>query len=269
MGLKSFLSGLFGKEPAESALSGIASDLINGRYVAGSVNTDQYLEFLSKYDQKELTHQSLGNSSRIVNTSASNIHDVDLFGSSREAFWNHHGHTKADYHELASHIPEVQSRLNAGESLSSIRQDPKIGKCAELYFEPKNMPQVSQYKDTYISQGDNRHRILAAQEQGYDIPVNVVGEYTSVEQQVTVDDQEEETVIEEEVVVEEEIVEEEVVVEEETVVEEEVVVEEETVVEEEMEVNTEIEVEAEAPAATEDNSETQDYDYDNYYYNGY
>ena len=240
MGLKSFFNGLFGKGTTTTPTSDVLIDLINGRYVAGEVNTDQYLDYLSKESQKKLSYQSFGDSSKIVKTSASNIHDVDLFGSSREEFWNHHGHTKADYHELASHIPEVQKRLDAGESLSTIVKDPEIGKCAELYFEPNNMPRVSQYGDTYIAGGDNRHRILAAQEQGHEIPVKVVGEYTSIEQQVSVDDQEEETTVEEEVVVEEE-----------------------------MEVDVEIEVEAEAPATTENNCESQESDYDYYNYYGY
>ena len=54
------------------------------------------------------------------------------------------GHSKDDYLEMASHIPEVQERLNAGESLSSLEKDPVVGECAKNYFDPANMPIVSQ-----------------------------------------------------------------------------------------------------------------------------
>ena len=39
-------------------------------------------------------------------------------------------HSKADYVEMTSHIPEVQERLNNGDSLESLIRDSRLGACA-------------------------------------------------------------------------------------------------------------------------------------------
>ena len=62
------------------------------------------------------------------------VYDADL-GRSRPA-------TREDFLELASHIPEVQNRLDAGESLSDLEKDPRIGACATQYFDPQVMPRA-------------------------------------------------------------------------------------------------------------------------------
>lgn len=181
MALKDFFADIFGKSAEASTPDNVIENISTGKeYVNGSVNTDQYAEYLQKSSRGELVYNSIdSNLQPIVNTSASNIHEIDLFGKDRQSdsFWNHHSRTKEDYYELASHIPKVEERLNAGESLESLCNDPHIGNCARLYYDPNQMPKVEQYRDTFISQGDNRHRILAAQDQGYNIPVRVMGTY--------------------------------------------------------------------------------------------
>ena len=148
------------------------------RYAEGSVNTEQYRDYCAKEDAGQLSYQEYG-SPQIVMTDANNIHGMDTFNKDPQSdeFWNHHGNSREDYQELASHIPEVQERLDRGEDLDSICKDPEIGATATQYYREDRMPEVSRYGDTYIASDDNRHRILAAQEQGYDIPVKVTGEY--------------------------------------------------------------------------------------------
>lgn len=152
---------------------------VDGRYLTGTENADLFNEYNNRYNNKELEFHGFPQSQQpIVMTNSGNVHGVDTWGDSEENFWNHHGNTHDDYKEIASHIPEVQNRLNAGESIESIRQDPNLKNCADAYFNENNMPEAVKYGNTYIHNDDGRHRILAAQEYGYDMPIKVVGEYT-------------------------------------------------------------------------------------------
>ena len=148
------------------------------RYANGTVNTEQFEEYQAKSEAGQISRRSYDGDTSIQTVDANNIHGVDTFGVDPQSdqFWNHHGNTHEDYSELASHIPEVQQRLDDGEELDSIKKDPEIGATATQYFDENHMPRVERYGDTYIAQGDGRHRILAAQEQGHDIPVKVTGE---------------------------------------------------------------------------------------------
>lgn len=149
----------------------------------GTVNLQQYREYEKLDVEEKLNYIRNRNKENTEMTSAGNIHGIDLFGDDKESqdFWEQHNRTKEEYEELASHIPEVQRRLSEGENLESMYGDPEIGSCARLYFSPEEAARVSRYRDTYISEGGNRHRIIAAQNLGHDIPVNVVGEYVNCE----------------------------------------------------------------------------------------
>lgn len=86
-------------------------------------------------------------------------------------FWNHHGHGKNDYMELASHLPEVQERLEGGEALDDLMKDPDVGATARQYYSPDKMIRLEEKPNgEYAYIDDGRHRIQAAREQGYDIP---------------------------------------------------------------------------------------------------
>ena len=89
-----------------------------------------------------------------------------------KAFW---GDKKPFFIETASHIPEVRQALSQGRELSEVIEDPVIGECAALYFSPGNIPRVEKNDGYYSFNGDGRHRILAARELGFDIPVRVEG----------------------------------------------------------------------------------------------
>lgn len=100
--------------------------------------------------------------------------DLDMseaMGLDDPNFWNHHGNTYEDYHELASHLPEVQQRLDAGESLDSLRRDPVVGATANQYYNQEHMIRLNRGETGgYRFIGDGRHRVLAARDQGLDFP---------------------------------------------------------------------------------------------------
>lgn len=106
-----------------------------------------------------------------------NASDIDMTyaqGMDSDQFWNHHGNTKEDYMRMAERIPDVQQALDSGKSLDEIKQDPELKDAAHAYFDPENMIKVEQQADgSYSFADDGRHRIAAAQEMGYEIPVEV------------------------------------------------------------------------------------------------
>ena len=106
-----------------------------------------------------------------------NASDIDMTyaqGMDSDQFWNHHGNTKEDYMRMAERIPDVQQALDSGKSFDEIKQDPELKDTAHAYFDPENMIKVEQQADgSYSFADDGRHRIAAAQEMGYEIPVEV------------------------------------------------------------------------------------------------
>ena len=106
-----------------------------------------------------------------------NASDIDMTyaqGMDSDQFWNHHGNTKEDYMRMAERIPDVQQALDSGKSLDEIKQDPELKDTAHAYFDTENMIKVEQQANgSYSFADDGRHRITAAQELGYEIPVEV------------------------------------------------------------------------------------------------
>ena len=126
----------------------------------------------SQESGKNVSATELPDNCVMVNTS-----DIDMTyaqGMYSDQFWNHHGNTKEDYMRMAERIPDVQQALDSGKSLDEIKQDPELKDTAHAYFGQKNMVKVEQQADgSYSFAGDGRHRIAAAQELGYEIPVEV------------------------------------------------------------------------------------------------
>lgn len=102
---------------------------------------------------------------------SNDIYGIDDFDQG-EDFWNHHGHTKDEYMSLAEGLPEVNERVANGESLESLREDPNVGACASAYY-GSDMVKVDATDEGYEFDSDGRHRVKAAQELGYDVPVQV------------------------------------------------------------------------------------------------
>ena len=131
---------------------------------------------------KEVSAPELSDNCVMVNAS-----DIDMTyaqGMDSEQFWNHHGNTKEDYMRMAERIPDVQQALDSGKSLDEIKQDPELKDTAHAYFDPENMIKVEQQADgSYSFADDGRHRIAAAQELGYEIPVDVAKTGNNVEPQ--------------------------------------------------------------------------------------
>lgn len=92
-------------------------------------------------------------------------------------FWGMHSSSKDFFIDTASNIPKIQSELSKGRSLDEIRQDPNLQKCVDIYFDPQNMPRVVKGNDYYSFDSDGRHRIIAARELGYNIPVKIIGSW--------------------------------------------------------------------------------------------
>ena len=123
----------------------------------------------------------------------------------KEQFWemNRAGYDR--YMELASHIPEINQRINKlppeqrEQELRSLRMHPELGNCVLLYFTsgPGQMIETSQADGIWVFHGDGRHRILAARdvmenarekalqdgvpfhEEDYYIPTTVKGSYVN------------------------------------------------------------------------------------------
>lgn len=116
-----------------------------------------------------------------------NARDIEgIFLNNNEAkdrfmFWNRNIEYPIDsetyFSRIASRIPEVQSRMNSGESVESIKQDPDLEACFDSYFDTPIC--VYEVDDYYYFAGSGRHRCMAAQKLGIDIPVRVIGEYRS------------------------------------------------------------------------------------------
>ena len=136
-------------------------------------------EGFRQMDSKGLLNYRPYDSPRIETASPDSV--FDIFNVDSDNFWNHHGNTKEDYMELASHLPEIQERMANGESLDSIRSNPHLSNTVDAYYADDKMMKVVKYEDGYQFQDDGRHRMMAAKELGYDVPVKVVGEYTEEE----------------------------------------------------------------------------------------
>jgi len=140
--------------------------------------TDLYGQFEQNLFSEKLDMQKSESDLEERWVNAADIHGARYHDDvSDEKFWSHHGNSKEIYMELASKIPEVREQLASGHSLEDIKADEKLRACASQYFSPDNMVRAYQYGDKYMFDGDGRHRVMAAQELGHEIPINVRGVY--------------------------------------------------------------------------------------------
>lgn len=146
-------------------------------FVRGSA----YEQFISDYYHAEQsTYQSLENGGIVTTISPAQIEGIHL-GQTEAAdssiFWSQHKSdgTRESFVEIASHIPQVRALQEAGVPLDEIRQNPELAECVRIYFDPSSIPCVVQSNGYYEFDSNGRHRILAAREAGYDIPVRVIG----------------------------------------------------------------------------------------------
>ena len=143
------------------------------------VKGDNFEQFMSDYYNSEnSTYESYGSNTVVETVSPSSIEGIHLGKTEANdpgVFWGMHASSKEFFIETASHIPAVKAALDSGKSLYEVKADPVLGSCASIYFDPANIPRVEKCGGYYSFDGDGRHRILAARELGYDIPVRIVG----------------------------------------------------------------------------------------------
>ena len=147
-------------------------------FTLGNMNQDIYQEYLALEHKGTLEYHSVDEPVKM--TDPSNIHEIRLSNddiSSPERFWGQHNRNIDDYIALAKDIPVVRERLDQGESFESLYRDPKLSACTRLYFDPQRAVRVREYKGTYMLGSDGRHRIIAAQLVGGEVPIRVVGKH--------------------------------------------------------------------------------------------
>ena len=179
----SFLGRIFGGGTKNNSSGNKFGSFDTGKYKNGDsvVKGDNYEQYMSDYyDSENSTYESLGDNSVVETISPSRIEGIHLGSTEMEdngRFWSQHesGGTADSFKEIASHIPEVKAQLDSGRSLNDIQADPVLGRCADIYFDPSNIPRVVKSNGYYEFDSNGRHRILAARELGYDIPVKVIG----------------------------------------------------------------------------------------------
>ena len=135
---------------------------------------------------KEVSSTELPDNCVMVNAS-----DIDMTyaqGMDNDQFWNHHGNTKEDYMRVAEKLPDVQQALDSGKSIDELKNDPELGETVRAYYDPDNMIKVEQQPDgSYSFTDDGRHRIVAAQELGHTIPVEISNFVNTNEAKDTID----------------------------------------------------------------------------------
>lgn len=184
---KPILGGLFGRKKTEHPRRVITlnfngfslenSEMSGDKYFVKSTNYDKFSHFWQNSDQ-----YSFADMKEIRTVNARDIEGIYL--NENEAldshlFWNRNQEYEIDsetyFMEVATHIPEVRMRLEAGESVESIRNNPKLKTCYDYYFD--SPIEVYAVDDYYYFAHAGRHRCMAAQKLGYDIPVKVIGKY--------------------------------------------------------------------------------------------
>lgn len=178
----SFLGRIFGGSKNSSNVNKFGS-FDTGKYKNGDsvVKGDNFEQYMSDYyDSENSTYESLGDNSVVETIPPSKIEGIHLGSTEMEdngRFWSQHesGGTADSFKEIASHIPEVKAQLDSGRPLNDIQADPVLGRCADIYFDPSNIPRVVKSNGYYEFDSNGRHRILAARELGYGIPVKVIG----------------------------------------------------------------------------------------------
>lgn len=121
----------------------------------------------------EKPENKIQNDWNVIN--ASEIDMSTALGMDNANFWYHHSNCKEDYMRIARKLPDVQSGLNSGKSLEELKRNPELADTVVAYYDPEKMIQVElTFDGTYVFDSEGRHRIKAAQELGYAVPVKIV-----------------------------------------------------------------------------------------------
>lgn len=142
------------------------------------VKGDNYEQFKKDYYSSEESAYEAYDEPKEIDISPSMIEGIHIGEKEMEdpsVFWSQHenGGTMDSFKQIADHIPDVREQLSAGKTMDELLADPELSECAGIYF--ANKPKVIEHGDYYEFDSNGRHRILAAREAGYDIPVEIIG----------------------------------------------------------------------------------------------
>ena len=151
------------------------------KHINGSdsfVMGDNYERFKRDYYSPEESSYEAYDVPKEVDISPNMIEGIHLGERELEdpsVFWSQHekNGTLESFKEIASHIPDVRKQLASGKTMDELLADPELSECTGIYF--ANKPKVIENDGYYEFDSNGRHRILAAREAGYDIPVEVIG----------------------------------------------------------------------------------------------
>ena len=178
---KFFYKIVGGNDSSDASKNNLFGSFETDRHINGSdvfVKGDNYERFKEDYySQKESVYEAY-DIPKEIDIPPSMIEGIHLGEREMEdpaVFWGQHerGGSLESFKEIAKHIPEVRNQLSSGKRIDEILDDPVLSKCASIYF--VNKPRVIDSNGYYEFESNGRHRILAAREVGYDIPVAVVG----------------------------------------------------------------------------------------------
>jgi len=140
----SFFGRIFGGAGSQGGQFGQFSVDSNG-FVKGN-GYDSYINDWNSYGNAEFETDTDSYSGKNVTetidpASIEGIRISDNDMKDPQIFWGQHktGGTSESFKEVASHIPEVQSELDKGRSLFDLENDPVLGPCASIYFDPQSM----------------------------------------------------------------------------------------------------------------------------------
>ena len=155
------------------------NEMDGDKYFVKGNNYERFSHFWKNYSQYSYDQSNF-------NTTV-NARDIEgIYINNNEAndlhlFWNRGMVYPEDreiyFSRIASHIPEIRQRLNSGESIDSICSNPELAACYDSYFDTPI--EVYKVDDYYYFAGSGRHRCMAAQKMGVEIPVKVIGQYKS------------------------------------------------------------------------------------------
>lgn len=155
--------------------NGMAGD----KYFVKGSNYERFSHFWKNYSQ--YSHDESNYSTTVNSRDIEGIYINNNEAKDPHRFWNrgmvYPEDSELYFSRIAAHIPEVRQRLNSGESVDSIRSNPELAACYDSYFDTPI--EVYKIDDYYYFAGSGRHRCMASQKLGLDMPVKVIGQYTS------------------------------------------------------------------------------------------
>ena len=149
-------------ESSNAAVQNRENDLQAGNAMRTHADADKALTDSGKYKYSVETVPS------------SSIDTSTAMGMDNPNFWNHHANDKESYMQLAEKLPQVQSEFDSGKTYDEISSNPELHDCVNAYYAPDKMICAEEKDGKYEFVDDGRHRLAAAQELGYDVPVQNV-----------------------------------------------------------------------------------------------